>query len=312
MGHREQGTGNSREPGTGNWEMEKHLPITDPTSPVPGSLYIVATPIGNLEDITFRAVRILKEADLIAAEDTRHSRKLLSHFGISKPLTSYFDHNKHLKGKYILDQLGEGHTVALITDAGTPCISDPGYQLVRDAVAAGFTVVPVPGPSAAITALSASGLPTDTFVFEGFLPNRQGKRRDKLASLKDERRVLIFYESPNRLHAALADMRDILGERETVIARELTKIYEEFIRGDISAVIDQVNERKIKGEVVVLVAPGSGGREEGTSRPLAELLGDYLDRGELSLKDAVKRVAMETGLPRSDVYAEALKLRDRE
>ncbi len=275
-----------------------------------GTLYIVATPIGNLEDITFRAVRILKEADLIAAEDTRHSRKLLTHFGISKPLTSYFDHNKILKGKYILDQLGEGRTVALITDAGTPCISDPGYQLVRDAVAAGFSVVAVPGASAAITALSASGLPTDAFAFEGFLPSRQAKRRERLASLKDERRVMIFYESPNRLHVALVDMRDILGEREVVVARELTKIYEEFIRGDVSAVIDQVGERRIKGEVVVLVAPGV--EEKDAYLPLAEMLGSYLEGEGMSLKDAVKRAAVETGLPRSEVYAEALKLRERE
>src|SRR6266581_6982155 len=151
-----------------------------------GTLYIVATPIGNLEDITFRAVRTLKEVDLIAAEDTRHSRKLLSHFGISRPLTSYFDHNKEFKGNYLLGKLTEGLSVALISDAGTPCISDPGYQLVRDAVASGITVVPVPGPSAVITALSAAGLPTDAFAFEGFLPSRQGKRREKLAALKNE------------------------------------------------------------------------------------------------------------------------------
>ena len=276
-----------------------------------GTLYIVATPIGNLEDITHRAVRILSEADLIAAEDTRHSRKLLSHFGISKPLTSYFDHNKDLKGAYILERLAEGLSVALITDAGTPCISDPGYQLVRDAVAAGFAVVPVPGPSAAITALSASGLPTDAFVFEGFLPNRQGKRREKLVSVKDERRVVIFYESPNRLHASLSDMCDILGEREVVIARELTKIYEEFIRGDVAAVLDRVKERKIKGEVVILIAAAQAGREDAASRPLGDLLQEYLGRDGVSLKDAVKLVAMDTGRSRSDVYAEALKLKGR-
>src|ERR1700687_1824308 len=149
-----------------------------------GTLYIVATPIGNLEDITFRAVRVLKEVDLIAAEDTRHSRKLLSHFGISRPLTSYFDHNKEFKGNYLLEKLADGLSVALISDAGTPCISDPGYQLVRDAAAAGVRVVPIPGPSAAIGALAASGLPTNRFTFEGFLPNRRGKRRERLAALR--------------------------------------------------------------------------------------------------------------------------------
>lgn len=274
-----------------------------------GTLFIVATPIGNLEDITFRAVRILREADLIAAEDTRHSRKLLSHFGIAKPLTSYFDHNKTLKGRYILDQLAEGLSVALITDAGTPCISDPGYQLVRDAVAAGFAVVPVPGPSAAVTALSASGLPTDAFVFEGFLPNKQGKRREKLAMVKGERRVVIFYESPNRLLATLTDLREVLGERELVVARELTKIYEEFVRGECSTVIEAFQQRTVKGEVVILVAPAAEDPARETPAPLAELLNSLMAGGNLSLKDAVKQVALQTGCARSEVYAEALKLK---
>jgi 16S rRNA (cytidine1402-2'-O)-methyltransferase len=277
-----------------------------------GTLYIVATPIGNLEDITFRAVRILREADLIAAEDTRHSRKLLSHFGISKPLTSYFDHNKTLKGRYILDQLASGLSVALITDAGTPCISDPGYQLVRDALAAGIAVVPVPGPSAAITALSASGLPTDAFVFEGFLPNRQGKRREKLASIKGEKRVVIFYESPNRLLATLSDLREVLGERELVVARELTKIYEEFIRGTVSTVIDTLQQRTVKGEVVMLVAPAAAEQVPGDAASVSDLLAQLMEDDGLSLKDAVKQVVLQTGLARSEIYAEALKLKGRE
>ncbi|ACM19856.1 16S rRNA (cytidine1402-2'-O)-methyltransferase [Geotalea daltonii FRC-32] len=285
--------------------MEPH---SSPLTPK-GVLYIVATPIGNLEDITFRAVRILREADLIAAEDTRHSRKLLSHFGISKPLTSYFDHNKELKGRYILDQLAEGVSVALITDAGTPCISDPGYQLVRDAVAAGFAVVPVPGPSAAVTALSASGLPTDAFVFEGFLPNKQGKRREKLAMVKGEQRVVIFYESPNRLLATLMDLREVLGERELVVARELTKIYEEFIRGSCSPVIEKLQDRTIKGEVVILVAPAAADPEHDATESVAELLSCLMAGEGLSLKDAVKQVVLRTGRARSEVYTEALKLK---
>jgi 16S rRNA (cytidine1402-2'-O)-methyltransferase len=276
---------------------------------LPGTLYIVATPIGNLEDITFRAVRILKEVDLIAAEDTRHSRKLLTHFGISRPMTSYFDHNKELKGEFILDKLGQGLSVALISDAGTPCISDPGYQLVRDAVRSGVPVVPVPGPSAAVAALSASGLPSESFAFEGFLPSRQGKRRERLAFLRDESRVLIFYESPTRLCAALGDMQDIFGDRDAVIARELTKIYEEFARGALSQLRERYREEKVRGEVVILIAPAASPRGADVSY-LSGLLQDCLSTAGLSLKDAVRRVALETGLPRSRVYDEALRLKE--
>ncbi len=273
-----------------------------------GTLYIVATPIGNLEDISFRAVRILGEADLIAAEDTRHSRKLLSHYGISRPLTSYFDHNKQFKGSYILDKLKEGLSVALIADAGTPCISDPGYQLTRDAAACGIPVVPVPGPSAVIAALSAAGLPTDRFAYEGFLPSRAGKRREKLLSLKGEERVLVFYESPRRLLAALADLEEVIGNREVVVARELTKIHEEFIRGEASSVGELLKERQIKGEVVLLVAPART-TDDSNPLPIEELLRSYTAPGTVSLKDAVRRVALETGRPRSEVYAEALRIK---
>ena len=273
-----------------------------------GTLYIVATPIGNLEDITLRALRILKEVDLIAAEDTRHSRKLLTHFGISKPLTSYFDHNKELKGDRILDRLREGQSVALITDAGTPCISDPGYQLVRDAVAGGISVVPIPGACAAITALSASGLPTDHFSFAGFLPNKQGKRRERLQSLAADKGVLIFYESPKRLLATLQDMLEVLGDREAVVGRELTKMYEEFLRGRLSVLAGEVQGREIRGEVAILVTPAE--EPEVTGAPgMEELLQKYLASGEMSLKDAVKRVTNETGLHKSDVYAEALRIK---
>ncbi|KAF0217564.1 MAG: hypothetical protein FD174_3243 [Geobacteraceae bacterium] len=289
-----------------------HQAVTPHPSPFTphGTLYIVATPIGNLEDITFRAVRILKEVDLIAAEDTRHSRKLLSHFGISRPLTSYFDHNKNLKGSYILEKLAAGESVALISDAGTPCISDPGYQLVRDAVAAGIPVVPIPGPSAAVTALSASGLPTDRFAFEGFLPNRQGKRRERLAELKSERRVLIFYESPNRLLSTLADILELCGDREAVVARELTKVYEEFVRGRVSEVMEKFQERTVKGEVAILLAPAAA-PEKGDMPSVADLLQKHMLSGKLSLKDAVRQVALETGQPRSEVYNEALKLKGK-
>jgi 16S rRNA (cytidine1402-2'-O)-methyltransferase len=277
----------------------------------PGVLYIVATPIGNLEDITFRAVRILREADLIAAEDTRHSRKLLTHFGISRPITSYFDHNKAFKGNFILEKLRQGLSVALISDAGTPCISDPGFQLVRDAVAEGIPVVPVPGPSAVIATLSAAGLPTDRFAFEGFLPNRQGKRRERLLSLKGEERVLVFYEAPSRLAAALSDLLEVMGDREVVIARELTKIYEEFIRGRAGDVLESLIGRQIKGEVVLLVAPGTPA-DAPDEFPVIDLLRRYLGVGDISLKDAVRRVALETGRSRGEVYAEALRLKREE
>lgn len=273
-----------------------------------GTLYIVATPIGNLEDITLRALRILREVDLIAAEDTRHSRKLLTHFGISKQLTSYFDHNKNIKGALILDKLRDGMSVALISDAGTPCISDPGYHLVRDAVDAGIDVVPIPGPCAAVAALSASGLASDSFAFEGFLANRSGKRREKLLTVKDERRVLIFYEAPTRLVVSLGDILEIMGDRDVVLAREVTKIYEEFLRGKVSEVLHMLEGRVVKGEVVLLLAPAPE-EDAGGEDLVPGLLARYLDGEGMSVKDAVKRVTEETGGLRSRVYREALKLR---
>lgn len=272
-----------------------------------GTLYIVATPIGNLEDMTYRAVRILKEVDLIAAEDTRHSRKLLTHFGIVKPLTSYFDHNKILKGESLLARLREGASVALISDAGTPCISDPGCQLVRDAVAAGIVVIPIPGASATVAALSASGLPTDSFTFAGFLPNRQGKRRERLAEFKEEGRVVLYYEAPHRLRACLADLREVCGDRQVVVARELTKLHEEFVRGSVTEVLASFTDREVKGEVVLLVAPGV---EIVAAVDSEALLTRYLADESLSFRDAVDRAVQESGLPRREVYARALVLRD--
>jgi 16S rRNA (cytidine1402-2'-O)-methyltransferase len=273
-----------------------------------GTLYIVATPIGNLEDMTVRAVRILREVDLIAAEDTRHTRKLLTHFGISKPLTSYFDHNKTVKGTLILDKLKDGISVALVSDAGTPCISDPGYQLVRDAVAAGIPVIPIPGACAAVAALSVSGLPTDSFAFEGFLPNRGGKRREKLTVLKEEKRLLIFYEAPSRIMATLTDIADIFGDRDVVVAREITKIYEELLRGRISTILAALQGRQLKGEIVLLVGPSE---ETPTVRDdtVTDLLQRYLFSEGITVKDAVRKVAQETGVPKGKVYDQALRLK---
>ncbi len=274
---------------------------------MPPSLYIVATPVGNLEDMTYRAVRILGEVDLIAAEDTRHSLKLLNHFNISKPLTSYFDHNQQLKGERILNALRQGKSVALISDAGTPCVSDPGYCLVRDALAEGIRVVPIPGPCAAITALSASGLPSDSFTFAGFPPARQSRRRTFLASLDSLPGTLMLYEAPHRLEGCLRDMLAMLGERQIVVARELTKIYEEFIRGSISQVLDAVSQGKVRGEVVILVAPGEAVQEQ--AEPLEDIMRRLLDQEGLSVKDAARRATEMTGVSRNQAYAEALRLK---
>ncbi len=272
------------------------------------TLYIVATPIGNLEDITYRAVRILGEVDLIAAEDTRHSLKLLNHFGISKPLTSYFDHNQQLKGERILNALRQGKSVALISDAGTPCISDPGYQLVRDAVAEGIPVVPLPGASAAITALSASGMPTDTFTFAGFPPSRHGRRRTFLAGISALPGTLILYEAPHRLVDTLTDIRELLGERQVIVARELTKIFEECIRGTVSEVIATLSQDVVRGEVVVLIAPGAAAPRE--SESLEHVLIRLIADGSLSIKDIAKQAAVISGVSRSEAYSEALKMKN--
>jgi 16S rRNA (cytidine1402-2'-O)-methyltransferase len=273
-----------------------------------GILYIVATPIGNLEDITYRAVRILGEVDLIAAEDTRHSLKLLNHFNISKSLTSYFDHNQQFKGERILNALRQGKNVALISDAGTPCISDPGYNLVRDAVAEGIPVVPIPGACAAISALSGSGLPTDNFTFAGFPPSRHGKRRAFLSQMSVLPGTLVLYEAPHRLEDTLHDIQEVMGARQVVVARELTKIYEEFIRGTAPQVTAALDQGKVRGEVVILIAPGEAVPAEVEALDL--LLQRLLDEEGLSVKDAAKKASIITGSSRSETYAEALRLRN--
>ena len=272
------------------------------------TLYIIATPIGNLEDMTYRAVRILAEVDLIAAEDTRHSLKLLNHYGISKPLTSYFDHNQQIKGERILNALRQGKSVALISDAGTPCVSDPGYQLVRDAVAENIPVVPIPGACAAIAALSASGLPTDTFTFAGFPPSRQGKRRTFLTRMNALPGTLVLYEAPHRLLDTLNDIREVMGERQVIVARELTKIFEEFIRGSASEVIATVSQGIVRGEVVILIAPGTVVSQE--AETLENVLSRLMACGTLSVKDIAIQAAVISGVSRSEAYSEALRLRD--
>ena len=220
----------------------------------PGTLYIVATPIGHLEDITFRAINVLKQVNLIAAEDTRRTRILLNAYDIKADLTSYHDYNKERRGKKILQCLLTGKSVALVSDAGTPGVSDPGYYVINLAIHHNIPVVPIPGVSALITALSASGLPSDRFCFEGFLPKKSNSRRKFIQSLQDEDRTLIFYESPYRIVATLQDFLDIYGERWVVVARELTKLYEEVMRGLLSDVLKTLSGRKIKGEFTVLIS----------------------------------------------------------
>ncbi len=219
----------------------------------PGTLYLVSTPIGNLEDLTLRAKRLLAEVDLIAAEDTRHTQHLLQHYNIHTPLTSYHDHNKEEKTPILIDRLKNGHSIALVSDAGTPTISDPGYYLINGCITAGIRVSPVPGASAVLAALAVSGLPTDAFLFAGFLPKKPGARQKRLETLQPLRDTLIFFESPRRLHALLVELQARLGDRRIVIGRELTKLHEEVIRGRVSEVSAQLKDRTIKGELTIVV-----------------------------------------------------------
>jgi 16S rRNA (cytidine1402-2'-O)-methyltransferase len=229
---------------------KKTIPTDNPSQ---GILYIVSTPIGNMEDITLRALRILKEVDLIAAEDTRRTGLLLRRFEIQTPLTSYFEGNELKKREFILSRLMEGKQIALVSDAGTPGISDPGFRLIQLAIEGQIPIVPIPGPSAAITALSVSGLPTDAFLFKGFLPHKSKKRRDLLKELEEIKETLIFYESPHRISETLKDILEILGDREIVLTRELTKVYEEIIRGKVSEIRNRVGEKKLKGEITLVI-----------------------------------------------------------
>jgi len=248
-----------------------------------GVLYVVATPIGNLEDITLRAIRILKDVDLIAAEDTRNTRHLLARHGIDCPMISLHEHNEEHRTVGLIAKIQAGMAVALVSDAGTPTLSDPGHRLVREAVAGQIKVVPIPGPSAVIAALSASGLPTDSFLFLGFPPRKRGKRLKFLDSLVTEKRTLVFYESPKRVKDLLVDLLEIMGERQAVLSREMTKRYEEFIRGTLSRITEEVNKRKeIKGECTLLVA-GMERREEIPVQVLREAIKQELRRGDTGM-----------------------------
>ena len=274
--------------------------------PLQPGLYLVATPIGNLADISLRALVVLARADLIAAEDTRHSRKLLSHFGIRAELTPYHEHNAAKERPRLLARIRAGFSVALISDAGTPLISDPGYKLVRDVLEAGLQVTSVPGPSAALAALTSAGLPTDTFLFAGFLPPKGGQRRKRLEGLKPVPATLIFYETASRLAATLADMAQIFGAREAAIAKELTKLHESVARGTPPALAAAFDSTELKGEFVVLVGPPNPDEAEVGDDAIVASLKHALQ--EVSFRDAVRSVADKFKLKRARVYELGLAL----
>lgn len=260
-----------------------------------GCLYLVATPIGNLEDITLRAIRILKEADLIACEDTRQTQKLLQHYGIHKELVSYHAHNELTRAPELLIELEQGAKAALVSDAGMPVVSDPGHRLVALCLRHHIPVVPIPGPTAFIAALAASGLPTEEFLFVGFLPSRAGARRKAIDALKAEPRTIVFYEAPHRLVETLADAAEILGPRPAVVAREITKIHEEFLRGSLIDLRDAARERAPRGEITLMIGPG-------------EPVQQAVDL-QLSLKQRVEQIEAESGLDRKAALKQAARER---
>ncbi|WP_319524244.1 16S rRNA (cytidine(1402)-2'-O)-methyltransferase [uncultured Desulfosarcina sp.] len=285
------------------------MPLPLPTDkPIPSGLYVVATPIGNLEDITLRAIRILTGVDMIAAEDTRHTARLLAHYRIKTPLISCHEHNERQRSVELIDKIRSGGSVALVSDAGTPSVSDPGYRLVRAAVEEGLDVFPVPGVSAAITALCVSGLPTDAFVFNGFAPKKSGSRRELLESLAAESRTLVFYESPRRLAALLDAVESAMGDRQAVLARELTKLHEEFLRGSLSEIRSILEERQqVKGECTLLVA-GATAEASVSDAQLEEALRRALARPDARLSSIAKAFSQEYNLPRKKVYEMALAI----
>src|SRR6202050_2840031 len=287
----------------------------------PGELYLVATPIGNLEDITLRALRTLKEADLIACEDTRHTQKLLAHYAIEKRLVSYHEHNENTRAPELIEKLKEGAQIALVTDAGTPVISDPGYRLSRLCIEHGVRVTPIPGPSAIVTALAASGLPAGQFLFAGFLPARAGERRRKLTALSaltvqpDQPITLVLYEAPHRLAATLNDAAQIFGARSAVIARELTKLHEEFVRGTLPELAAKFREKPVRGEVTLLIGPAeqssvAAGTGPGGAAGLPKGVAEIMRQQGVDRKAALKQAARELGLAKREAYK--LLLLDRE
>ncbi len=272
-------------------------------------MYIVASPIGNLEDITLRALRVLKEVDLIAAEDTRHTKKLLTHYGIVTPLTSYHQHNENAKSASLVQRLSSGCRLALISDAGTPIVSDPGFRLVQGAIHAGIPVVPIPGPSALTAVLSASGLPSERFVFEGFLPARKSRRREKLRKLREEPRTLVFYEVPHRVEESLQDLLEVLGEREMVLGREMTKLHEEFIRGSVRDLVAQAKVKEWRGEMT-LVVEGKRDRDRDSEREIDRDLRSEikkLRKEGMRVKEIAELLGERFSLSKREVYRMVLE-----
>lgn len=280
--------------------------LSTATAPLAPGLYIVATPIGNLEDITLRALRVLQQVDLIACEDTRHTQKLLNHFEIKTPTQSYHEHNEVARAKELVERIAAGLRIALVSDAGIPGISDPGERVIRAAVDRGLNVVAIPGASALISALVASGLPTDSFRFVGFLPPRAGERRSRLEALSNESETLVFYEAPHRILEMLADIENIFGqERRLVVARELTKVHEEFLRGTVKEASTELAKRGVmKGEITVIVAGVSPGEAQAPKRDLIQRMSELMNVGSLEEKVALKQVSKEFGLSKSEAYRE--------
>ena len=277
-----------------------------------GMLYVVATPIGNLEDITHRALRVLREADLIACEDTRQTRKLLDHYQILSPTVSYHEHNEAARAEELVRKLEDGATIAQVSDAGMPGISDPGYRLIKLAIDRGITVAPIPGASALIAALVGSALPTDAFEFHGFLPAKRGQRRTALEAFGRVEHAIVVYEAPHRIRETLEDIVAVLGpHRPVVLARELTKIHEEFIRGTASQVLSQVQSRELKGEITLLIGAGRSRPQAADSTDPSTRLREIMREQKLDEKAALKVLAKERGLAKSELYRELQRTRKR-
>ncbi|MGO9641470.1 MAG: 16S rRNA (cytidine(1402)-2'-O)-methyltransferase [Candidatus Acidiferrales bacterium] len=307
------------------------LPVSPKTLPEPGCLYLVSTPIGNLEDITLRALRLLREADVIACEDTRQTQKLLNHFEIRKRLVSYHEHNEIMRAAELVIELEQGAKVALVSDAGTPVLSDPGHHLVALCLRHRIPVIPIPGPSAVLAALSASGLPIEEFLFLGFLPARTGPRRKALMNLRAEHRAVVLYEAPHRIEEMLRDACQILGDRHAVLGREITKLHEEFLRGTLRELAEAASKRKLRGEITVVLAPVARARNDfapgqaargnvapgpsasaadGGPQPphvsLSERVAQLMVDEGLDHKAALKQAARERGLAKREAYRQLL------
>jgi 16S rRNA (cytidine1402-2'-O)-methyltransferase len=280
-----------------------------------GCLYLVGTPIGNLEDMSFRAVRILREVDQIACEDTRHTLKLLNHYDVKKPLVSYHEHNEMTRAPELVLAMEQGAKIALVSDAGTPLVSDPGHRLVTLCVRHKIPVVPVPGPSALLAALSASGLPNEEFLFAGFLPARGGERRRALERLRIEDRTIILYEAPHRIAECISDALEILGERPACLAREVTKLHEEFRRGNLSELVTSLEERPARGEITLLIGAANNADSRilaNSSQSLAARVEELMHQAKLDRNEALKLAAKERGLTRRDAYDQLLMARKEE